>query len=212
MAETDTSGDAAHWEAVYGARTETALTWYEAEAALSLDLIKTHAALDAAIIDVGGGASRLVDGLIAAGFDDITVLDLSNAALETSRRRIGEKSGDVTWHAVDIREWQPPRAFDLWHDRAVFHFLTRDADRAAYLHRAQGAIAPGGVAIIMSFALDGPEMCSGLPVQRYSPETLRDEIDRHAPGAFDLIDQRAHTHVTPMGREQRFQVSVFRRR
>lgn len=204
--------DKKHWDTVYGARGETALTWFEEEARISLDLIARHATPNSAVLDVGGGASRLVDGLLDRGFADITVLDLSEAALATSRDRLGARAAQVEWLAADVTLWTPGRAYDLWHDRAVFHFMTTAADRAAYVRALKAALRPGGTAIIATFALDGPETCSNLPVQRYSPQTLAETLEALAPGAFDPVEARAHAHRTPMGRSQSFQISVLRRR
>jgi len=208
-----TMGDKqAHWDEVYGAREEAALTWFEEAPALSLDLIAEHATPEDAVIDIGGGASRLVDGLIAQGYAHVTCLDLSEAALAASRDRLGEAAGRVTWIAGDVTDWQPePGAYALWHDRAAFHFLTDPAARAAYAARMARALRPGGHAVLMTFAEDGPERCSGLPVQHYSPASLAAEIDLHAAGAFVPVSAHTHLHRTPKGAEQAFQVSVLRR-
>lgn len=202
---------AGHWDTVYGAREDAALTWYEAEPALSLELIAAHAPPGASVIDVGGGQSRLVDRLLEAGHA-VTVLDLSAAALAAVQRRLGDRAAEVGWIAGDVTAWIPDRSFGIWHDRAVFHFLTDAADRAGYVRAMDAALAPDGVAIIATFAPDGPEMCSGLPVVRYGPEKLTATLDALAPGTFRLIDSRAHVHVTPRGARQSFQASVFRRR
>lgn len=203
--------DPHHWDAVYAARDEDALTWFEAVPDLSLELIRAHAGPEDAVIDVGGGASRLPDALIEGGYRDISVLDLSQQALDISRERLGERADRVDWIAADVTGWRPARSFDLWHDRAVFHFLTDDADRADYLAAMDAALRPGGHAIISSFAPDGPEMCSNLPVQRYSPDSLSTEIEAQRPGRFRRIEDRAHVHVTPKGNRQSFQISVFRK-
>jgi SAM-dependent methyltransferase len=200
-----------HWNAVYGARQEQALTWFEAEPALSLELIAAHAQPGEAILDVGGGASRLVDALLDRGCERPAVLDVSQAALDASRARLGARAAKVDWIVADITRWRPDRSFGLWHDRAVFHFLTDPADRAAYVAAMTAALRPGGTAIVMTFAEDGPETCSGLPVVRYAPESLAAEIERLAPGAFRPIAARRHLHLTPKGNRQSFQASVFRR-
>lgn len=202
----------AHWQAVYGAHDDAQLTWFEEEAALSQELIRHYAGPGNAVLDAGGGAARLVDGLLAQGFDDVTVLDVSEAALEVSRTRLGAAAAQVNWVVADITGWQPPRAYDLWHDRAVFHFLTDPADRAAYVRALVDGLTPGGVAIIASFAPDGPETCSGLPVCRYSAETLVAELEARAPGVFALEEAVSHIHRTPAARAQSFQLSVLRRR
>ncbi len=200
-----------HWDDVYRDRGPTELSWFEAMPELSADLIARHAGPQDAVIDVGGGASRLPDTLLAAGFRDVSVLDLSSEALELSRARLGARAGDVAWVVADVTEWRPQRRYFLWHDRAVFHFLTQARQRAAYVATLRMAVAPGGVAIIATFAPDGPEKCSGLPVMRYSSQTLAAELAIHAPGQFTLLTHAMHAHFTPAGREQRFQYSVFRR-
>jgi trans-aconitate methyltransferase len=162
------SGDRkAHWEAVYEQKTETEVSWFQQHPALSLDLIAAHAPDPAAaIIDVGAGASRLVDELIARGYRDLTVLDLSQAALRVSQARLGARAQKVAWLCADATHWRPLRQYDLWHDRAAFHFLTSPEDRICYVERLVEALRPGGHAIIATFALEGPQTCSGLPVLR----------------------------------------------
>jgi ubiquinone/menaquinone biosynthesis C-methylase UbiE len=201
-----------HWDGVYAARAEEALTWFEADPALSLRLIAAHAGTGDPVIDVGGGASRLVDALLASGYGRLTVLDLSAAALAASRDRLGVAAGRVRWVVADVTAWEPvPGAYAVWHDRAAFHFLTDPADRHAYLTRMARALRSGGHAILMTFAEDGPETCSGLPVQRWSPETLAAEVAAQVPGAFVPVAAERHDHRTPKGNSQRFQASVFRR-
>jgi SAM-dependent methyltransferase len=165
-------------------------------------------ALTDPIIDVGGGASRLVDHLLAAGHTDLTVLDISEAALERAGARLGKAALKVNWLVADITAWKPRRLYRLWHDRAAFHFLTEPADRGAYRRALDAALTPGGAAIVASFALDGPERCSGLPVQRYSRETLAAELGT----GYRLKSNQSEDHVTPLRRIQRFQYSVFERR
>ncbi|NBB83012.1 MAG: methyltransferase domain-containing protein [Alphaproteobacteria bacterium] len=201
----------AHWNSVYAARDESALTWFEARPDLSFELISAHAAPGDPILDVGGGASRLVDLLLDAGLGPVTVMDLSDRALATSRERLGGRAREVTWIAGDITDGPPPGRFAVWHDRAAFHFLTGRSDRVAYVAALGRALRPGGVAIVATFADDGPEMCSGLAVRRYSPEDLAGEIEALAPGLLRPLEVRRHVHVTPKGAEQRFQVSVLQR-
>ncbi|MDH2383946.1 class I SAM-dependent methyltransferase [Bradyrhizobium sp. CER78] len=198
-----------HWQTVYLTKGEQQVSWSQADPQPSLRLIESVApSRDASIIDIGGGASRLVDALLTNGFHDLTVLDLSEAALASARKRIGATGDAVRWVADDATVWQPPRAFDIWHDRAAFHFLVEENDRAAYLDRLHRGVKAGGHAVIGTFALDGPEKCSGLPVQRYDPATL----GRAIGPAFELIAHEAHRHVTPWGATQSFQFSVLRRR
>lgn len=205
------AGGQQHWDQVYGARSEDALTWFEATPAVSLELIREHLQPGEPFIDIGAGASRLVDALLDEGFGPLAVLDLSAAALAVSRQRFGPKADDVSWIEADITTWTPDRDYAVWHDRAVFHFLTGAEDRAGYARALAQALRPGGIAIIATFADDGPEMCSGLPVVRYSPEALAQELDRLLPGRFEKCDARRHMHITPKGNRQSFQYSVFRK-
>ena len=207
-----TTTDPDHWNQVYDARPETALTWFEATPTVSLDLLARHLGPGQALIDVGGGASRLVDHLLGLGAGPLAVLDISEAALAASRARLGEAADQVAWMVADITTFCPDQSWWVWHDRAVFHFLTEPADRAAYLAVLDKALEPGGHAIIATFADDGPEKCSGLPVHRYSPEALMAEVERHAPGSFEALEARRHVHMTPKGNRQNFQFSVLRRR
>ena len=203
------SDRSAHWDNVYGTKRETEVSWYQASPATSLAMIRA-ANLDhrAAIIDVGGGASHLVDALLQDGHRDVAVLDLSANALDVARKRLGAAASVVDWIVADATTWRPARTYDLWHDRAAFHFLVEEPDRAAYLDRLHRGVKAGGHAVIGTFALDGPEKCSGLPVQRYDPATLSGTIG----SAFELIAHEAHRHVTPWGATQPFQFSVLRRK
>jgi len=201
-------GRQAHWEGVYTKKGENEVSWFQESPAPSLQLIAQVGATPAsAIIDIGGGASRLVDNLIEQGFEDVTVLDLSEAALEAAKARLGGSAAQVQWIVADATVWEPLKAYDIWHDRAAFHFLTEDRDRAAYIARLERALKVGGYAIIATFALDGPERCSGLPVVRYDPASLGQTLGR----AFQLVDTRRQIHATPWGSEQSFQFSLFRR-
>lgn len=202
-------GRQAHWEGVYTKKGENEVSWFQENPAPSLELIAQVGATSAsAIIDIGGGASRLVDNLVERGFENVTVLDLSEAALEAAKARLRDRTAQVHWIVADATVWEPLRAYDIWHDRAAFHFLTEDRDRAAYVARLELALKVGGYAIIATFALDGPERCSGLPVVRYDPVSLGQILGR----AFQLVDTRGHAHATPWRTEQSFQFSVFRRR
>jgi 2-polyprenyl-3-methyl-5-hydroxy-6-metoxy-1,4-benzoquinol methylase len=198
-----------HWQKVYLSKGEQDVSWSQASPEPSLGLIRKFApSRHAAIIDIGGGASWLVDALCARGHNAVTVLDLSAAALETARQRLGAQGARVQWIAADATKWQPPQAFDIWHDRAAFHFLVGADDREAYVDRLGRGVKSGGHAIIATFALDGPEKCSGLPVQRYDPGGLAKTVG----DAFELIEHQAHHHVTPWGAVQSFQFSVLRRK
>ncbi len=197
-----------HWEKVYTTKGESEVSWFQETPALSLELIElVGARQNSAIIDIGGGASRLVDNLVSRGYEDVTVLDLSAAALASARSRIGDQADRVTWLTVDVTIWEPSRTFDVWHDRAAFHFLTEPNDQTAYVARLRRALRVGGHAIIATFAPDGPERCSGLPVSRYDANSLGAKLG----DGFDLIDARGHDHTTPWGSLQKFQFSSFRR-
>jgi SAM-dependent methyltransferase len=160
----------------------------------------------AAIIDVGAGASTFVDGLLDHGFHKITALDISSEGLDIAKARLGARAGGAHWLVADITNWVPPvAAFDLWHDRAVFHFLIDPKDREAYIHALKRALRPGGYLILATFALTGPERCSGLPVRRYSPETLQAALGAD----FRLLRTSPETHRTPGGTEQDFVWCLF---
>jgi SAM-dependent methyltransferase len=197
-----------HWEGVYSAKAEDEVSWFQAEPAQSLQFIRQcGAGRDAAIVDIGGGESRLVDRLLDAGYSDVSVLDLSARALEETRKRLGPRAAAVQWIAADITNWTPPRRYRLWHDRAVLHFLTGAEDRRAYARALLAAVEPGGCVVISTFALDGPERCSGLPVVRYSPETLAAELGAE----LRLVESAREEHRTPGGAIQRFQFSRLQR-
>ena len=197
-----------HWQNVYTKKGENEVSWFQENPAPSLELIaQVGATSTSAIIDIGGGASRLVDNLVELDFENITVLDLSEAALEAAKDRLGGRAARVQWIVADATVWEPREAYDIWHDRAAFHFLTEERDRAAYIARLEGALKVGGHAIIATFALDGPERCSGLAVVRYDPVSLGQTLGR----TFQLVDTRRHAHATPWGSNQSFQFSVFRR-
>jgi ubiquinone/menaquinone biosynthesis C-methylase UbiE len=197
-----------HWDTVYATKGETEVSWFQEYPAPSLELIDlARPTPESAIVDIGGGASRLVDSLVARGFNRVTVLDISEAALEAARARLGERASQVQWIVADVTTWCPAQTFDIWHDRATFHFLTGPADRIAYVTRMKRVIKPGGHVIMGTFALDGPEKCSGLPVNRYDAAGLAKELG----GGFVLLDSRRHDHSTPWNSAQRFQFCIFRR-
>jgi 2-polyprenyl-3-methyl-5-hydroxy-6-metoxy-1,4-benzoquinol methylase len=191
-----------HWENVYTSKSIHAVSWYQEHAACSMRLIRdTGAAPDAGIIDIGGGASVLVDDLLKEGYSNLAVLDLSGAALAAARMRLGERAKQVNWIEADITQAALPRhAYAVWHDRAVFHFLTEPADRAAYVRAVLHAVRPGGHVIVASFAEDGPTQCSGLPVVRYSPDGLHAEFG----DTFELLSHEREAHRTPTGAVQSF--------
>ena len=193
---------AEHWEHIYRTKDPTTLSWYQPEPRLSLDLIQRVAPdLRAPIIDVGGGASTLVDGLLNAGYRTVTVLDLAPSALAIAQERIGPRTYRATWIAGSILDAPlPSQGYAVWHDRAVFHFLTDPRDRAEYVAQTHRALRPGGHAIVASFGPEGPAKCSGLDVARYSPEGMHAEFG----AGFRLLDNRREDHHTPSGAVQAF--------
>lgn len=196
----------AHWNKAYAEKGETGVSWYEASADFSLDLIERFGGTEPlSVIDIGGGASRLVDGGLMRGWR-MAVLDLSQTAIDTARRRLGEAAGSVEWIVADVTSWKPQRSHDVWHDRAALHFLTGKPDRSAYAECLRAALRPGGIAVIATFVLDGPQRCSGLPVRRYSPELLAAELGE----GFSLEASFGRMHETPWGTQQSFQYSVLR--
>ncbi|WEX76079.1 class I SAM-dependent methyltransferase [Sinorhizobium numidicum] len=196
-----------HWENVYTRKGEDEVSWFQESPTPSLELIaEVGATPETAIVDIGGGASRLVDSLAVKGFRAVTVLDLSGAALTAAKARLGDRAASIRWIVADVTMWQPKESYDIWHDRGTFHFLTEATERAAYIERLHKGLRTGGHAIIATFAPDGPERCSGLPVMRYSPESLAETLGN----AFRLVDSRRHEHSTPWGSKQSFQFSVFR--
>ncbi|WP_035710192.1 class I SAM-dependent methyltransferase [Bradyrhizobium genomosp. I (2014)] len=202
------SDRSAHWDHVYATKGEAEVSWYQDSPAISLEMIRAASPNhDAAIIDIGGGASRLVDALLQDGYRDVSVLDLSVNALEVAKKRIGAGASMVDWIVADATSWRPAKSYDVWHDRAAFHFLTDPRDRAAYVERLRSAVASGGQVIIGTFAPDGPEKCSGLPVQRHDSASLAAELGPE----FELMETRRETHHTPWNSTQAFQFSRFRR-
>jgi len=191
-----------HWDRVYATKSPQGVSWYQPHADQSVRLIRqTGLPLSASIIDVGGGASTLVDDLLQAGYRRLTVLDLSGAALAAAQARLGDAARQVTWLEADVtRVTLPAQAFDLWHDRAVFHFLTGEREREAYVAAVMHAVKPGGHVIVATFAEDGPLQCSGLPVVRYSPQGLHAEFGN----PFTLLKHEREEHHTPSGSVQKF--------
>jgi ubiquinone/menaquinone biosynthesis C-methylase UbiE len=192
----------AHWENVYKTKDIREVSWFQEHAVHSIELIKhTGVSLGAKIIDVGGGASTLVDDLLDLGYTEITVLDISGEALRRSQDRLGNRASRVTWLELDISQAELNSNFyDVWHDRAVFHFLTRPDDRHRYVQAVSRSVKTGGHVIVASFGPAGPERCSGLEVVRYSPETMHDEFGSD----FELVDSTTQTHHTPSGTDQEF--------
>lgn len=197
-----------HWEEVYRTKSADSVSWHQPTPEPSLHALdKLSVPTTASLIDVGGGASALVDHLLGRNFADLTVLDVADSALDTARRRLGASATKVHWEVADITDWSPPRRYDVWHDRAVFHFLTGDAQRRAYVDALREALAPGGALVIATFALDGPEKCSGLPVRRYDRTLLAQELGDD----FTPIEDWRETHATPWGSTQAFTWCTFRK-
>ena len=195
-----------HWNEVYASKRANEVSWFQATADISLELISEESPR-AAIVDIGGGASVLVDQLLAAGFGDVSVLDISERPLAASKVRLGARAGDVHWIVGDVLSWTPARAYDVWHDRASFHFLTDERDRSTYRSALTKGLRRGGSLILATFAQDGPEQCSGLPVQRWSAGALAAEL---GPG-FRLIESLRESHRTPSGAVQPFTWARFER-
>jgi SAM-dependent methyltransferase len=197
-----------HWKQVYQGKAPDDLSWFQIRPATSLKLIETSdVGKDQGIIDVGGGASVLVDFLLDAAFRNLAVLDISATALEHTRKRLGARTGNVEWFEADVTGFNPPHRFGLWHDRAVFHFLTDKADRQRYVESLKRTLTPDGQVIIATFAIDGPLKCSGLDVSRYDAPSLCAELG----DGFQLLERTDETHVTPWSGEQKFSYFRFSR-
>ncbi len=197
-----------HWDNIYSTRDACGVSWYQARPDTSLRLIeRLGIGKHDAVIDVGGGASSLVDHLVEQDFGAVTVMDISAAALQAVKQRLGAKAARVKWLAADITRMGPQGPFKLWHDRAVFHFLIDADERARYVDALTAAVPPGGAAIMATFAEDGPERCSNLPVRRYHPEMLAAELG----ASFEMTEALRETHVTPAQGSQNFIYCCFRR-
>jgi trans-aconitate methyltransferase len=203
----DQAEAAAHWDAAYAQGDDTR-SWHEKHPDMSLRMLDSAGVSAAdAVIDVGGGASPLTGVLLDRGFGDLTVLDISAAGIQHARDRLGSRADQVHWQTADVLSWHPPRRYQAWHDRAVYHFLTTDKHRQQYLHTLDTATAPGAVAVFGCFAADGPQDCSGLPVARYSPGQLA----RQVGAKWLLISQAREEHITPAGTSQPFTWVALRR-
>ena len=196
-----------HWDAVYTTKATTEVSWYQPEPQVSLDLIEMASPAHGRIIDVGGGASLLAGRLLDAKFQKIAVLDISAVALDRTRVRLGERAKLVDWIVADVTSKLDLGTFDVWHDRAVFHFLTDERDRRRYVELASRTLPVGGHLIVGTFALDGAPRCSGLEVCRYDAATLGGELGPE----FSLVHQIGHTHTTPAGKPQKFFFGLYRR-
>lgn len=197
-----------HWENVYATKDSSEVSWFEKSPKLSLELIAAAYDGRGGVIDIGGGASRLAGALVDAGYAPVAVLDLSANALAVAAASLGDKAEAVEWVVADVTDWHPAARYDVWHDRAAFHFLTDSAQQQAYAQALRAALNPGGIAIICTFAPDGPERCSGLPVARHDAASIAAVLG----DGFDLVSEQRHEHVTPSGSIQKFQFSTFRRK
>tara|TARA_B100001013_G_scaffold248944_1_gene154499 strand:+ start:208 stop:828 length:621 start_codon:yes stop_codon:yes gene_type:complete len=198
---------ASHWEDIYASKNLKNVSWFQSHPTQSLNIIhRSDIPKKANIIDVGGGASNLVEELLKEGYENISVLDISSNALTTTQRRLGERSKQVQWIIADVLTVDLPlQRFDLWHDRAVMHFLTNINDRKTYRSKVLASLKPGGFIAILSFAEDGPDHCSGLPVQRFSIDALTNEFGKN----FYLVAGEKFSHFTPSGMEQKFVFCLF---
>lgn len=200
----------AHWDAIYRAKDEAQLSWHQDDPrkGTSFELIREFAEPDARIIDIGGGSSTLAGELIKSGFSNVTVLDVSEAAIERAKMRVGDAATRINWIAADaVASPSLPGGFDVWHDRAVFHFLTAAEDRRKYIDLCSRSVASGGHVVIATFAPDGPEKCSGLPVQRYDAPGIGVEFNAR----FEVVKCASETHITPWGKPQAFTYAVLRK-
>ncbi|MBT7307680.1 MAG: class I SAM-dependent methyltransferase [Gammaproteobacteria bacterium] len=190
-----------HWQNVYQQKSSTDVSWYQETPEISLELIG-NAGVDCneAIIDVGGGSSRLVDHLDTAGYTNLAVLDISEQALIQAKNRLGERGVSIDWFEADITQFDAPHPFSLWHDRAVFHFLTETADRQNYMRVLSHALRPGGHLIISAFAIGGPEKCSDLEIVQYDLKKLQAELGE----GYDFVEETDELHITPAQKEQKF--------
>jgi SAM-dependent methyltransferase len=196
-----------HWQQVYSSKKADEVSWYQRKPEVSLRLVTSHAASSDAVIDVGAGQSFLVDALLDDDFIDVTVMDISEVAVSEVRQRVHGRVS-ASFVVADVRTWVPVKIFDLWHDRAVFHFMKSDEDKAAYLSVLSRAVRPGGIAVIGTFAEDGPTQCSGLDVSRYSSIQLANEFEEF----FELESTESEEHVTPWGVVQHFTWVTLRRK
>jgi SAM-dependent methyltransferase len=196
-----------HWDAVYTTKANDEVSWYEVDPSLSFNLIQQVSPSPKSVIDVGGGQSFLVDRLLDSGIEKVSVLDISSGALARTKERLGERAASVEWIEADVTSISNVGTFDLWHDRAVFHFLTEPKEREAYVELAVKSIPVGGHLIIGTFAIDGPDKCSGLPVCRYDADSMASTLGSR----FMLVSNQNHVHATPWGKEQHFFFGVFKR-
>ena len=198
-----------HWETVYQTKDTTKVGWFQSVPQVSIELIvDLNLSKKASIIDVGGGDSLLVDWFFDQEYEYVTLLDISESALQKAQNRLGPSASKVTWEVSDILEFEPKAKFDLWHDRAVFHFLTDSQDQQTYKSLAERAIASGGYLLVMTFSKSGPKSCSGLPVQQYDIADLQEFFSKE----FEFVKGLNYDHITPSGSAQNYSVCLFRKR
>lgn len=197
-----------HWEQVYSSKSADEVSWFQREPKVSLRLIEKFSTPSSDVVDIGAGESLLVDQLIGHGYSHLTVMDISAVALEVVRARLGASLDSVNFEVADIRHWQPSQSFDVWHDRAVFHFMNSDEDVDAYVRTAANAVRSNGLIVLGTFAEDGPLQCSGLEVRRYSVERLVEVFSEF----FTLVSSESEEHITPWGTTQHFNWVVLRRK
>jgi SAM-dependent methyltransferase len=200
------AGGRAHWDAIWQERDPTDVSWYQPDPRRSVELITAHASPAEPVIDVGAGSSSVIDILLDAGFTDLTALDISEAALAVGQRRLGTRAERVQWITADVLACRFERRYRLWHDRAVFHFLVDPGDRVRYVAQLESALVPGGHLVLATFGPQGPETCSGLPVQRYGEAGMSRELGAR----FTLRSYAEEEHATPAGAAQLFAFGVFR--
>ncbi|MCV6638612.1 class I SAM-dependent methyltransferase [Candidatus Albibeggiatoa sp. nov. NOAA] len=197
-----------HWENIYQTKDHKSVSWYQEVPSISLELLdKVEASPEQSFIDIGCGASVLVDHLLERGFDNVTLIDLSSAALDIVKQRLGDKSQIPTYISQDITDDSWVQSYDIWHDRAVFHFLTQQQDRQCYMHNLLKGLTPQGRAIIGTFSLEGPNMCSGLDIVQYDADKMQQEL----MGDLVLDSTETHTHIMPNGSKQEFMYFIIKR-
>lgn len=197
-----------HWESIYAEKLPQDVSWYQQEPTIALKIIRHFSDKNARIIDVGGGASVLVDHLLKSGYSKLAVLDISGKAIEHTKNRLPYQATTIEWFEKDITEFIPPHTYDIWHDRAVFHFLTDIKSRRLYINVLKNTVKSGAHIIIATFAKDGPTKCSNLDIVQYDNLSIQNELGDE----FNLLESQFETHTTPAGREQRFIYFVFQRK
>lgn len=196
-----------HWENIYTEKLAEEVSWYQQEPTVSLEFIEHLSDKNAQIIDIGGGVSLLIDHLLQAGYANLALLDISGKAIADVKKRLSTQASKVEWFEQDITEFSPPHSYDIWHDRAVFHFLTDKQARQLYVKALKNAVKPGAHIIIAAFAKDGPKQCSDLDIVQYDRFAIQHELGDE----FILLNSQEETHITPAGKEQRFIYFVFQR-